>query len=230
MFAWSNDLNARNSAAFSTDGGRTWTSAASRVRTAGRRWAAIPRVASMPSATCGGVVQLVVLQHPRSQQHQRRADVCQRGRDDYRQPRSTDDRVRPWPVTGPAGGGDHLQNASGSLVAAAGRRSRPWIGRRGGHSAALSDNFPAPSRRKLRRHRNRPQWQGRRLLPRTPADGSGASSFIPDFNIFGSSTNHRAPPFVQQSQLFSTNVGGFRPIPAQPSRTRRRRGGTGLRH
>ena len=48
-----------------------------------------------------------------------------------------------------------------------------------------------------------------------PSGGSGASSIITDFNIFGSTTG---APFVQQANV-STNVGGFRPIPAQPNRT-----------
>jgi hypothetical protein len=209
MFAWSNDLNSRNSAAFTTNGGASWTSRF----TGSDGW---PALGGDPTCTFDPLGNLYGASFNSSF-----GSILVRGSTDAGQtfPLSLSTitgsldqpTIDAGPGTSAGTASAWITYLSGTSLFARGATATA-LGTIGAFGGALSipsstngnfgDIAVGPSGRVAVTFQN-------------PSGGSGASTIFVATNLSGNT----AGSFTLAAATVPTNVGGFRSIPAQPSRT-----------
>lgn len=209
LFAWSNDLNNRNSAGYSTNGGATWTSRF----TGSDGW---PALGGDPTCTFDAFGNLYgasfdssfnnILVRGSVNAGQTFANSLLTISGSLDQP-----TIKAGPGTVSGQQSAWITYLSGANLVARGAAAT-GLGTIGAFGAALT--IPGSSTGNFGDVAIGPG--GRVAVTYQTPDGNAGPSTI---QVAVNSTGNTAGSFTLQSATVSTNVGGFRPIPAQPSRT-----------
>jgi hypothetical protein len=204
VFAWSNDLNARNSAAFSTNGGLTWTSRF----TGSDGWPALGGDPTCTSDNWGNIYAATFTSNFSSILVGRSTNggqtfsvintISDGGLDQPTITASTIGQNSVW-IT--------YRNSGGLVTRAA---TSTGLGTTGPFGAALT--IPGTASANFGDIAIGPDGRAA-VTYQTPSSGSGPST------IFVNSISGIGGSWSAQGAAVPTNVGGFRSIPAQPSRT-----------
>jgi hypothetical protein len=209
MFAWSNDLNSRNSAAYSTDGGASWSSRF----TGSDGW---PALGGDPTCTFDAFGNLYGASFNSSF-----GSILVRGSINAGQTfpnslltisGSLDQptiKAGPGTVAGQQAAWITYENGSGLVARGAAATA---LGSVGAFGAALS--IPGSASGNFGDIAIGPSGKVA-VTYQTPTSGSGPSTI----QVAVNATGNTAGAFSLAAATVPTNVGGFRSIPAQPSRT-----------
>jgi hypothetical protein len=207
LFAWSNDLNSRNSAAFSLDGGQTWTSRF----TGSDGW---PTLGGDPTCSFDAFGNLLAASFNSSFSSILVRNSTNAGQTfgtgvatftgSFDQPTI---KCGPGPVAGQQA--VWITYNSGSEIARG--AAITGLGAVGAFGPAIT--LPSSSGGNFGDVAIGPGGKVAACV-QNPSGGSGLSSIQTSVNTTGSTSGS----FTLKTSV-STNVGGFRPIPAQPSRT-----------